>query len=169
MGSFRPAAGNQHLHWYCNFAGPPIETVPKSLLHSCRSELTRQGISLAFFRRFRVGADSIFIRQPNDRCSFLGTRSNIGVQRIVSEDPVRPHGFLRIVQSRAIVTAPCFHRASRPGSKDIPAYSRILKPVSRLRWLRRYAARVPFCVHFAAMLLASTTDRRVLYRVLPRD
>jgi hypothetical protein len=62
MGSFRPAAGNQHLHWYCNFAGPPIETAPKSLLHSCRSELTRQGISLTFFRRFHAGADSIFIR-----------------------------------------------------------------------------------------------------------
>ena len=42
MGSFRPAAGNQHLHWYCNFAGFPIETVPKSLLHSCRSELTHK-------------------------------------------------------------------------------------------------------------------------------
>src|SRR5579875_2978 len=62
MGSFRPAAGNQHLHWYCNFAGIPIETVPKSLLHSCRSELTRQGISLTFFRRFHAGVDSIFIR-----------------------------------------------------------------------------------------------------------
>ena len=61
MGSFRPAAGNQHLHWYCNFAEFPIETVPKSLLHSCRSELTRQGISLDWFRRFHAGSDSIFI------------------------------------------------------------------------------------------------------------
>jgi hypothetical protein len=61
MGSFRPAAGNQHLHWYCNFAGPPIETVPKSLLHSCRSELTRQGISLSLLLYFHTGLDSIFI------------------------------------------------------------------------------------------------------------
>ena len=37
---------NTHLHVYYNFAGPPVETVPKSLRHSCGSELTRQGISL---------------------------------------------------------------------------------------------------------------------------
>src|ERR671917_322938 len=45
-GSFRPAARNEHLYSYCNFAGPVVETVGKSLRHSCRSELTRQGISL---------------------------------------------------------------------------------------------------------------------------
>ena len=37
---------NTHLHVYYNFAGSPVETAPKSLLHSCGSELTRQGISL---------------------------------------------------------------------------------------------------------------------------
>ena len=37
---------NTHLHVYYNFAGPTVETVPKSLRHSCGSELTRQGISL---------------------------------------------------------------------------------------------------------------------------
>ena len=37
---------NTHLHVYYNFAGPPVETAPKSLRHSCGSELTRQGISL---------------------------------------------------------------------------------------------------------------------------
>ena len=31
MGSFRPGAGNQHLHWYFNFTGCVVETVPKSL------------------------------------------------------------------------------------------------------------------------------------------
>ena len=46
MGSFRPGAGNQHLHWYFNFTGCIVETVPKSLRLSCGSELTRQGISL---------------------------------------------------------------------------------------------------------------------------
>lgn len=45
-GSFRPAARNEHLYSYCNFAGPVVETAGKSLRHSCRSELTRQGISL---------------------------------------------------------------------------------------------------------------------------
>ena len=92
MGSFRPAAGNQHLHWYCNFAGPPIETVPKSLLHSCRSELTRQGISLSLLLHFHTGLDYIFIRPI------------AGASRVVSEEPPRPWGFLRIVQSHAIVT-----------------------------------------------------------------
>src|SRR5690606_10431106 len=45
-GSFRPAARNEHLYSYCNFTGPMVETAEKSLRHSCRSELTRQGISL---------------------------------------------------------------------------------------------------------------------------
>ncbi len=28
MGSFRPVAGNQHLHWYYNFTESLVETVP---------------------------------------------------------------------------------------------------------------------------------------------
>ena len=39
MGSFRPGAGNQHLHWYFNFTGCIVETVPKSLRLSCGSNL----------------------------------------------------------------------------------------------------------------------------------
>jgi hypothetical protein len=46
MGSFRLAAGTSHLHEEFNFAESMVETVGKSLLHSCGSELTRQGISL---------------------------------------------------------------------------------------------------------------------------
>ena len=46
MGSFRPVTGNRHLHRYYNFTGLVEETVFNSLDHSCRSELTRQGISL---------------------------------------------------------------------------------------------------------------------------
>src|ERR1700704_2440185 len=38
-GSFRPAAANEHLYSYFNFAGSVVETVGKSLRHSCRSEL----------------------------------------------------------------------------------------------------------------------------------
>ena len=45
-GSFRPSAGKSHLHDQCNFTGSMVETAPKSLRLSCRSELTRQGISL---------------------------------------------------------------------------------------------------------------------------
>ena len=39
MGSFRPGAGNQHLHWYFNFTGCIVETVLKSLRLSCGSNL----------------------------------------------------------------------------------------------------------------------------------
>ena len=42
MGSFRPVAGRQYLHWHFNFTGCVVETVPKSLRLSCGSELTRQ-------------------------------------------------------------------------------------------------------------------------------
>ena len=45
-GSFRPVAGNLHLHRYYDFTESLVETVPKSLRLSCGSELTRQGISL---------------------------------------------------------------------------------------------------------------------------
>ena len=45
-GSFRLAAGKQHLHCYCIFTGRLFETVFKSLSHSCGPELTRQGITL---------------------------------------------------------------------------------------------------------------------------
>ncbi len=45
-GSFRLAAGKQHLHCYCIFTGRLVETVLKSLSHSCGPELTWQGITL---------------------------------------------------------------------------------------------------------------------------
>ena len=45
-GSFRLAAGKQHLHCYCIFTGRLFETVSNSLGHSCGPELTRQGITL---------------------------------------------------------------------------------------------------------------------------
>ena len=45
-GLFVPLRGNRHLHRYYNFTELTAETVLKSLHHSCRSELTRQGISL---------------------------------------------------------------------------------------------------------------------------
>ena len=37
-GVFRPAARNEHLYSYCNFAESVVETAEKSLRHSCRSE-----------------------------------------------------------------------------------------------------------------------------------
>src|SRR6476469_10009917 len=50
MGSFRLAAGRLHHHKHFNFAESREETVWPSLRHSCRSELTRQGISLPYDR-----------------------------------------------------------------------------------------------------------------------
>src|SRR5919201_4884599 len=38
-GSFRPTTGTRHLHRDYSFTGSLVETVPKSLRHSCRSEL----------------------------------------------------------------------------------------------------------------------------------
>ena len=46
IGSFRPSTGRRHLHRQYKFTEHPVETAPNSLHDSCRSELTRQGISL---------------------------------------------------------------------------------------------------------------------------
>ena len=46
LGSFRLVAGSLHFHRQCNFAELVLETVKQSLRHSCRTEFTRQGISL---------------------------------------------------------------------------------------------------------------------------
>ena len=45
-GSFRLVAGMSHLHDNYSFTESLVETVIRSLRHSCRSELTRQGTSL---------------------------------------------------------------------------------------------------------------------------
>jgi hypothetical protein len=80
-GSFRPSAGNEHLYSYCNFAESPGETVPKSLRHSCRSELTRQGISLlpVFFH----------LASPRRRGAWTISSSRVFRDgwRMASEDP----------------------------------------------------------------------------------
>ena len=78
-----------------------METVPKSLLHSCRSELTRQGISLTLLldfasptvRRPGVGGGSFL---PPSACrhavrtlsSLVRSRTERRVWREVSEDSV---------------------------------------------------------------------------------
>ena len=62
--------GNPHLHGSCNFTEYLAKTVIKSLSRSCRSELTRQGISLFVpFRRRTISSP--------DRM--------IGARRMVSE------------------------------------------------------------------------------------
>ena len=52
MGSFRLAAGNRHLHRYYNFAGWVVETVPRSLHHSCGSELRTVIVTAAVYWGF---------------------------------------------------------------------------------------------------------------------
>jgi len=46
MGSFRLVATTPHIHGDFNFNKSIAETAGKSLCHSCRTEITRQGISL---------------------------------------------------------------------------------------------------------------------------
>src|SRR3990167_2988095 len=62
LGSFRLAAGSRHLHRPCIFTEQILETVPKSLYHSCASELTRQGISLLPSLRFGLYLHPAFYR-----------------------------------------------------------------------------------------------------------
>ena len=73
-GSFRLAAGKQHLHCYCIFTGRLVETVFNSLGHSCGPELTRQGITLPLddysYRRrslvlHSVGSKYCYLPLPN--------------------------------------------------------------------------------------------------------
>lgn len=45
-GAFRPIRNILHLHNNFNFTELIFETVGKSLRHSCRTEITRQGILL---------------------------------------------------------------------------------------------------------------------------
>src|SRR5271165_3957260 len=70
LGSFRLAAGRRHLHRPCIFTEQVLETVTKSLYHSCASELTRQGISLI------TSLGDVLYLHP----TFAGAR------RLVSED-----------------------------------------------------------------------------------
>src|SRR4029078_7883090 len=69
MGSFCPVAGTRNPHRDCNFAERVVETVPKSLRHSCRSELTRQGISLPY-DRYSYGARLPGLRRKASPCGY---------------------------------------------------------------------------------------------------
>src|SRR5205085_7273422 len=68
-GSFRLDAGNRHLHRYYKFAVPLVKTAPRSLRHSCRSELTRQGISLSLVTSTCVEGLSISVNLCISPCS----------------------------------------------------------------------------------------------------
>ena len=83
-GSFRLAAGKQHLHCYCIFTGRLVETVFNSLGHSCGPELTRQGITLPL-------DDSSFYYSHFSESLYVAIEIGLylhflSVWRIVSED-----------------------------------------------------------------------------------
>src|SRR5581483_10361419 len=96
---FRPTTGTRHLHRDYNFTGSLEETAPKSLRHSCRSELTRQGISLiVLFGHVHTG-------QPNGNgTSFDAAPLHVAMQMGLSHDPLsRVSG----VQSLRILISSC--------------------------------------------------------------
>ena len=122
-----------------------VETAPKSLRHSCRSELTRQGISLKLVtslkregRRFLPASACRHavrtISSPRRfwilrlRASRFAQDDRGGVWRVVSEGSA---GFYRwssllIVRTIQIVTATELTATSTDRYSDIPAYSQIL-------------------------------------------
>src|SRR5712692_10108763 len=108
-GSFRPATGTRHLHRDYSFTGSLEETAPKSLRHSCRSELTRQGISLlvllADSRANCTALDAIpACRHAEGTISSPRAR---GAWRMVSEDSEDAGGF-----PTNPVTQPAIHSLS---------------------------------------------------------
>src|ERR1700751_1610040 len=74
MGSFRLTAGTPHLHGEFSFTEPMLETAGKSLRHSCRSELTRQGISLDCSYPFPSRSDFILTRLCASHRRWRGSR-----------------------------------------------------------------------------------------------
>src|SRR5215472_14641984 len=105
-GSFRLDAGIRRLHRNHKFAEPLAKTVALSFHHSCRSELTRQGISLDAVTPsrdlLREGGRTFL---PSSACRHavrtLSSPACAGDWRRVSEDSeslaIRP--FLRIVRT----------------------------------------------------------------------
>src|SRR3989442_9726495 len=111
MGSFRLVAGSQHLHWRYSFTGSLAETAAKSLRHSCRSELTRQGISLsvvAFLGRNGcvVSVPLTSVRRRAARTiSFSSVRWRSGVWPLrISSVEIDARPFLLVVCTDRIIT-----------------------------------------------------------------
>src|SRR5437773_2266615 len=90
MGSFRLAAGTRHVHRDCKFTEPLVETASKSLRHSCRSELTRQGISLIALLRLHLSGWHVLVALPSLHVAMQMGPSHHpakqGVWRMASED-----------------------------------------------------------------------------------
>jgi hypothetical protein len=102
-GSFRLAAGNRHLHRYCIFTGLFLETVPRSLHHSCASIISRHNLLLSSINyacltsvyRWRTKLSLCLCMSP---CSsdYIITQpyTRVGVRRLVVEDLLKSlHSF----------------------------------------------------------------------------
>src|SRR5215469_6219129 len=109
--SFRLDACIRRLHRNHKFAEPLAKTVVRSVRHSCRSELTRQGISLILLslRLNCRGAGRTFL--PPSACRHadrtLSSPASAGVWRIVSEDSRTNssfESFLLIVSTHHVFT-----------------------------------------------------------------
>ena len=131
-GSFRLDAGIRRLHRNHKFAEPFAKTVALSFHHSCRSELTRQGISLdlvATSHGLLCEAGRTFLSSSACRHAVrtISSPACAGDWRIVSEDseslPIRP--FLRIARISCIVTRRWQSAGSREFS-DFPAFGQFL-------------------------------------------
>ena len=91
MGSFRLAVIPSHLHENFNFIELILETVEQSLRHSCRSELTRQGISLPLDRhgysrrllKFQINAKNVLFSLTS-----TGQASDLIHHITISQGPV---------------------------------------------------------------------------------
>ena len=75
MGSFRPGAGNQHLHWYFNFTGCIVETVLKSLHYAFRAGRNLPDKEFRYLRTVIVTA--AVYRGLNSRLRFLTSPLNL--------------------------------------------------------------------------------------------
>src|SRR5262245_46342711 len=127
-GSFRLDAGIRRLHRNHKFAEPLAKTVALSFHHSCRSELTRQGISLdlvATSRDLLREAGRTFL--PSSACRHavrtISSSTFVEVWRVVSEDS---ESFLTRSFLLIVCTGRVFTISRSVGYSDFPAYSQLL-------------------------------------------
>src|SRR5690349_14253731 len=98
-----------HLHNNYSFTESLVETVIRSLRHSCRSELTRQGTSLSYCYSRPGGRGAGHFCRPLHVAMQLGLYLHppgAGAWRTVSEDSggPRPRPFLLIICTHRVVT-----------------------------------------------------------------
>ena len=85
MGSFRLVAGNRHLHRYYNFAGRVVETVPRSLHHSCGNGVIKTLSQMDYIftplsaDRFVVESTLKFVTMFRDRLMTTGQAKTKGL------------------------------------------------------------------------------------------